>query len=79
MINYTQINHCCISHFVYSDIHSGASIANIDIKTLQYVMEYFDVSATLNIYTHVSYKCAVEQITKILDFKDTDKQKNREN
>ena len=46
--------------------------AGMDIKTLQYVMGYSDVGVTLNVYTHASYDRAVEQMAKILDFKETD-------
>ena len=35
-------------------------------------MGYSDVGVTLNVYTHASYDRAVEQMAKILDFKETD-------
>ncbi len=31
-----------------------------------------DVGVTLNVYTHASYDRAAKQMTKILDFKETD-------
>ena len=46
--------------------------AGMDIKTLQYVMGHSDVGVTLNVYTHVSYDRAAEQMEKILDFKEAD-------
>lgn len=46
--------------------------AGMDIKTLQYVMGHSNVGVTLNVYTHASYDRAVEQMSKILDFKESD-------
>ena len=40
-------------------------------KTLQYVMGHSDVRVTLNVYTHVSYDRAAEQMAKIIDFMGT--------
>ena len=45
----------------------------MDIKTLQYLMGHSDVGVTLNVYTHASYDRAVEQMAKIVDFKQIDK------
>lgn len=47
----------------------------MDINILQYVMEHSDVGVVLNVYTHASYDCAAEQMTKILDFKGIDTQR----
>lgn len=49
--------------------------AGMDINILQYVMEHSDVGVVLNVYTHASYDCAAEQMTKILDFKGIDTQR----
>lgn len=46
--------------------------AGMDIKTLQYVMGHSNVGVTLNVYTHASYDRAAEQMSKILDFKESD-------
>ena len=48
--------------------------ADMDIKTLQYVMGHSDVGVTLNVYTHASYEHAAEQMAKIIDFKEADTQ-----
>ncbi|UOX59641.1 hypothetical protein K5I22_07340 [Clostridia bacterium UC5.1-1D4] len=49
----------------------------MDVKTLQYLMGHSDVGVTLNIYTHASYDRAAEQMAKIVDFKQVDKQEQR--
>ena len=49
----------------------------MDIKTLQYLMGHSDVGVTLNVYTHASYDRAVEQMAKIVDFKQIDKPEQR--
>lgn len=46
--------------------------ADMDTKTLQYVMGHSEVGVTLNVYTHASYDRAAEQMAKILDFKEAD-------
>lgn len=51
--------------------------AGMDIKTLQYLMGHSDVSVTLNIYTHASYEHAAKHMTKIVDFKEFDLQKEQ--
>ena len=51
--------------------------AGMDVKTLQYLMGHSDVGVTLNIYTHASYDRAAEQMAKIVDFKQVDKQEQR--
>ena len=51
--------------------------AGMDIKTLQYIMGHSDVGVTLNVYTHANYDRAAEQMTKILDFKETDMQEKQ--
>lgn len=49
----------------------------MDIKTLQYLMGHSDVGVTLDVYTHASYDRAVEQMAKIVDFKQIDKPEQR--
>ena len=49
----------------------------MDIKILQYLMGHSDVGVTLNVYTHASYDRAVEQMAKIVDFKQIDKPEQR--
>ena len=44
--------------------------AGMDVKTLQYLMGHSDVGVTLNIYTHISYDRAAEQMAKLIDFRD---------
>lgn len=51
--------------------------AGMDVKTLQYLMGHSDVGVTLNIYTHANYDRAAEQMAKIVDFKQADKQEQR--
>lgn len=41
--------------------------AGMDAKKLQYLMGHSDVSTTLNIYTHMGYEKASEQMLKIYE------------
>ncbi len=50
---------------------------SMDIKNLQYVMKHSDVGVTLNVYMRASVDCAVEQMARIIDFKDTYIHKNQ--
>ena len=47
--------------------------ADMDVKTLQYLMGHSDVGVTLNIYTHATYDRAAEQMAKLIDFRDVAK------
>ena len=49
----------------------------MDIKTLQYVMGHSDVGVTLNVYTHVSFDRAAEQMVKVIDFKAAGRQEKQ--
>lgn len=51
--------------------------AGMDVKTLQYIMGHSNVGVTLNVYTHASFDHAAEQMFRIMDFKELDKQMNR--
>ena len=51
--------------------------AGMDIKTLQYVMGHSDVGVTLNVYTHVSFDRAAEQMVKVIDFKAAGRQEKQ--
>ena len=51
--------------------------ARIDVKTLQYIMGHSNVGVTLNVYTHASFDHAAEQMFRIMDFKELDKQMSR--
>ena len=51
--------------------------AGMDVKTLQYIMGHSNVGVTLNVYTHASFDHAAEQMFRIMDFKELDKQMSR--
>lgn len=36
-------------------------------KTLQYIMGHSDISVTLNVYTHLNYDDAEEEMQKVVD------------
>lgn len=42
------------------------------VKSLQYVMGYFEAGVTLNVYTHANYDRAAEQMAKIINFAETE-------
>ena len=56
---------------------SNMANAGMDIKTLQYVMGHSDVGVTLNVYTHVSFDRAAEQMVKVIDFKAAGRQEKQ--
>ncbi len=45
--------------------------AGMDIKKLQYLMGHSDVSVTMNVYTHIYYEQAAEQMVKVVEFRKT--------
>lgn len=49
--------------------------AGMDIKKLQYIMGHSDAGVTMNVYTHTSYEQAAEQMTKLIEFRKAEKQK----
>lgn len=48
--------------------------AGLDIKTLQYLMGHSNADVTLNVYRHMTYEEAAEQIAKIIGFPKTEAQ-----
>lgn len=44
--------------------------AGMDVKALQYLMGHSKADVTLNVYTHVNYAHAAEEMVKILQFKE---------
>ena len=51
--------------------------AGMDVKTLQYLMGHSDVSVTLNVYTHTNYNRVAEQMAKIVDIRQLQKQSEK--
>ena len=51
--------------------------AGMDIRNLQYIMGHSDVGVTLNVYTHVSYDRAAEQMSRLIDFEGINTQEKR--
>lgn len=41
----------------------------MEVKALQYIMGHSDVGVTLNVYTHVQYDKAAEEMAKVVDLK----------
>ena len=49
----------------------------MDIKTLQYLMGHSDVGVTLTVYTHAGYDRVAEQMTKVIDFRESGAQEKQ--
>lgn len=71
------LSHHITPHVFRHTFCTNMANAGMDIKTLQYVMGHSDVGVTLNVYTHVSYDRAAEQMAKVLDFKEADTQEKQ--
>ena len=41
----------------------------INPKTLQYIMRYSDISVTMNVYTHISFDNAEEELKRMEEFR----------
>ncbi|MBR2927591.1 MAG: site-specific integrase [Oscillospiraceae bacterium] len=49
--------------------------AGLDIKKLQYIMGHSDVGVTMNVYTHMNYEQAAEQMARVVEFRKAEKTK----
>ena len=54
--------HVCRHTFCSNMAKSG-----MNPKTLQYIMGHSDISVTLNVYTHLNYDDAEEEMQKVVD------------
>ena len=54
--------HVC-RHIFCSDMAKSG----MNPKTLQYIMGHSDISVTLNVYTHLNYDDAEEEMQKVVD------------
>lgn len=48
-------------------------------KTLQYLMGHSDISVTMNVYTHIGFDDAEEELKRIEDFRKTQTEIERKN
>lgn len=55
--------HVCRHTFCSNMVKSG-----MNPKTLQYIMGHSDISVTLNIYTHVKFEDAEEEMKKVANW-----------
>ena len=55
-------------HVFWHTFCTNMANAGIEIKALQYLMGHSDVGVTLNVYTHMNYDNAAEQMAKVLAF-----------
>lgn len=43
--------------------------SRMNLKTLQYLMGHSDISVTMNVYTHISFDDAEEELKRMEDFR----------
>ena len=48
-------------------------------KTLQYLMGHLDISVTMNVYTHIGFDDAEEELKRIEDFRKAQTEIERKN
>ena len=76
--SYIQSIPCPMSPHVFRHTFcTNMANAGMDVKTLQYIMGHSNVGVTLNVYTHANFDHAAEQMFRIVDFKELDKQMSR--
>ena len=60
---------------------SNQAKAGMNPKTLQYLMGHSDISVTMNVYTHISFDDAEEELKKMEEFRkaraEVEKQKGK--
>ena len=56
---------CQILHLMYAD----TPIARIWHKTLQYLMGHSDISVIMNVYTHIGFDDAEEELKRMEEFR----------
>ena len=61
-VPYLTRPHVC-RHIFCSDMAKSG----MNPKTLQYIMGHSDISVTLNVYTHLNYDDAEEEMQKVVD------------
>ena len=49
----------------------------IDPKTLQYLMGHSDISVTMNVYTHISFDDAEEELKRMEEFRKAQAEINK--
>ena len=45
------------------------ALKGMDIKSLEYVMGHSDISVTMNVYTHISFDDAEEELKRMEEFR----------
>ena len=57
-------------HFVYSwKLEPNMAKSGMNPKTLQYLMGHSDISVTMNVYTHISFDDAEEELKRREEFR----------
>ena len=46
---------------------TNMALAGMDVKVLQYLMGHSDIDVTMNVYTHINYERASEQMLQLVD------------
>ena len=60
------------SGFLFYDDHtycSNMAKSGMNPKTLQYLMGHSDISVTMNVYTHIGFNDAEEELKRIEEFR----------
>ena len=62
---------CQISRLMYADIPIAPNMAKsgMNPKTLQYLMGHSDISVTMNVYTHIGFDDAEEELKRMEEFR----------
>ena len=62
---------CKTSHLMYADTHYCSNMAKsgMNPKTLQYLMGHSDISVTMNVYTHIGFDDAEEELKRMEEFR----------
>ena len=66
---------CQILHLMYAD----TPIARIWHKTLQYLMGHSDISVIMNVYTHIGFDDAEEELKRMEEFKKAQAEVEKKN
>ena len=49
---------------------TNMALAGMNVKSLQYLMGHSEADITMNVYTHINYDYAAEELKKIVDFQE---------
>ena len=62
---------CQILHLMYADTPIARNMAKsgMNPKTLQYLMGHSDISVTMNVYTHIGFDDAEEELKRMEEFR----------